>query len=211
MKKFDNTRRILDSGALAVVRAEPERVLEIARGILQGGIPVMEVSYTNASAARAIDLVHDKLGDAVLVGAGTVNNGPSAKDAIAHDAGFLYSPIFDQDVMNIANEYQVPYAPGCSTVTEIVQAMRAGATFIKYFPYGAILGPKVISVIKTPIPDIPLLESGAVTTDNIEEWLEAGVEVVGIGGALSHGSSDDIAGQARIIRQKIDVFRSKNK
>ncbi len=67
MKKFDLTKRILDSGALAVVRATPERVLEIAKGIVDGGIPVMEVSYTNADAPKAIDLVHDTLGDRILV------------------------------------------------------------------------------------------------------------------------------------------------
>ncbi|KRK74008.1 ketohydroxyglutarate aldolase [Lacticaseibacillus nasuensis] len=209
MKKFDLTKRILDSGALAVVRATPERVLEIAKGIVDGGIPVMEVSYTNADAPKAIDLVHDTLGDRILVGAGTVNNGATAKDAIAHGAGFLYSPMFDAEVMSLANEYQIPYAPGCTTVTEAMTALRAGATFIKYFPYGGILGPEVIKTIKTPIPDMPLLESGGVNAGNVADWFAAGVEVVGIGGALSKGTSADIAASAKKIRAAIDAFRAK--
>lgn len=208
MKKFENTKKILDSGALAVVRAKPERVLEIAKGIIKGGIPVMEISYTNADAPKSIDLVHEKLGNEILVGAGTVNNGPTAKDAISHGAGFIYSPIFDPDVIDLANEYQIPYAPGCTTVTEAMHAMRAGATFIKYFPYGGLLGPEVIRTIKTPFPDMPLLESGGVNADNVQSWFTAGVEVVGIGGALSKGNSDDIAGSAKAIRDKIDEVRS---
>lgn len=211
MKKFDLMKKILDSGALAVVRAKPERVLEIAESIVRGGIPVMEISYTNADAPQAIDLVHQHLGTSILVGAGTVNNSATAKDAIAHGAGFLYSPIFDRGVMSLANEYQIPYAPGCSTVTEAVEAMRAGATFIKYFPYGGLLGPDVIKTIKTPIPEMPLLESGGVDASNVRQWFEAGVEVVGIGSALSKGSKDTIEESARSIRKEIDAFRSTEK
>ena len=211
MKKFDLMKKILDSGALAVVRAKPERVLEIAESIVRGGIPVMEISYTNADAPQAIDLVHQHLGTSILVGAGTVNNSATAKDAIAHGAGFLYSPIFDRGVMSLANEYQIPYAPGCSTVTEAVEAMRAGATFIKYFPYGGLLGPDVIKTIKTPIPEMPLLESGGVDASNVRQWFEAGVEVVGIGSALSKGSKDTIEASARSIRKEIDQFRSTEK
>lgn len=210
MKKIENTKRILESGALAVVRATPERVLEIAEGILRGGVPVMEISYTNADAPKAIDAVHEKFGDQLLVGAGTVNNGATAKDAISHDAGFIYSPIFDSEVMSLANEYQIPYAPGCSTVTEAVHAIRAGATFIKYFPYGSLLGPEIIKTIKTPIPDLPMLESGGVNADNITDWFEAGVEVVGIGSALSKGTPEEIANNAAEIRAKIDDFRAAN-
>lgn len=114
--------------------------------------------------------------------------------------------MFDAEVMSLANEYQIPYAPGCTTVTEAMTALRAGATFIKYFPYGGILGPEVIKTIKTPIPDMPLLESGGVNAGNVADWFAAGVEVVGIGGALSKGTSADIAASAKKIRAAIDAF-----
>lgn len=201
------TNRILKSGALAVVRAQSGRVLEIAEGILNGGIDVMEISYTNLDAPQSIDAVHEKYGDKILVGAGTILDGPSAKDAISHDVGFIYSPIFDKDVAELCNQYQIPYAPGCTTVSEAVEAMRAGATFIKIFPYGGILGPDAIKTIKTPIPDMPVLESGGVNVDNVTEWFNAGVEVVGIGGALSKGSPVDIAKNALELRKKIDDFK----
>lgn len=207
MKKFDLTKRILDSGALAVVRATPSRVVEIAESIVKGGIDVMEVSYTYADAPEAIDAVHKTLGDQILVGAGTVLNAPTAKDAIAHGVGFIYSPMFDTDVASLCNEYQIPYAPGCTTVTEAVTAMRAGATFIKFFPYGGLLGSEVIKTIKTPIPYMPLLESGGVTVENVVDWFKAGVEVVGVGGALTKGSINQITANASEFRKKIDSFR----
>lgn len=209
MRKFDNMRRILDSCALAVVRAPKKRVLEVAQGISQGGIDVMEVSYTNNDAPLAIDLVHEKLGDKVLVGAGTVLDAPTARDAISHDAGFLYSPMFDKGVAEIANEYQIPYAAGCTTVTEAITAMRAGATFIKMFPYSGIEGPEVIKTIKTPIPWMPVLQSGSINVDNIHEWLDAGAEILGIGSALTKGTVEDIAQSALKIRQTIDNYYQK--
>lgn len=208
MRKLDLTKRIIDSCALAVVRAPKDRVLEVAEGIHKGGVDVMEVSYTNNDAPKAIDLVHEKLGDKVLVGAGTVLDAETARDAISHDAGFLYSPMFDQGVAEIANEYQIPYAAGCTTVTEAVTAMRAGATFIKMFPYSGIEGPSVVKTIKTPIPWMPVLQSGSVNAKNLTEWLDAGAEVLGIGSALNKGSVDDIAKNAAEIRKIITDYRS---
>lgn len=209
MKRLQIMNRIYQSGALAVVRADTERVLEIASGILKGHVDVMEVSYTNSSAPLAIDALHKKFDERILVGAGTVLDAPTAKDAISHGAAFIYSPIFDKEVAAICNQYQIPYAPGCTSVTEMVEAARFGASFIKVFPYGGIIGPDVISTIKTPLPDLPLLESGGVNGDNITDWLESGVDIVGIGGAFSKGSSDEIAKNAQDIRTKIDNFRQK--
>ncbi|MQS75158.1 ketohydroxyglutarate aldolase [Companilactobacillus halodurans] len=207
MKKLDYMNRIYDSGALAVVRADTKRVLEIAEGIVKGGVDVMEVSYTIDSAADSIIILRKKFGDKLLVGAGTVLDGETAKDAIKSGAQFIYSPMFDKEVARLCNQYQIPYAPGCTSVTEAVNALREGATFIKIFPYGGIVGPDLIKTIKTPIPYLPLIESGGVNTENIIDWLKAGTDIVGIGGALSKGNIDDIADNAKQFRNKIDEYR----
>lgn len=207
MKKLDYMNRIYDSGALAVVRASTDRVIEIAEGIVKGGVDVMEVSYTIDSAADSIKILKEKFGDKLLVGAGTVLDGETAKDAIKSGAQFIYSPMFDEEVAKLCNQYQIPYAPGCTSVTEAVNALRAGATFVKIFPYGGIVGPDLIKTMKTPIPYLPLIESGGVTVDNITDWLEAGTDIVGIGGALSKGTVDDIAQSAQQFRNKIDEYR----
>jgi 2-keto-3-deoxy-6-phosphogluconate aldolase len=61
MKKLDYMNRIYDSGALAVVRASTDRVIEIAEGIVKGGVDVMEVSYTIDSAANSIKILRKNL------------------------------------------------------------------------------------------------------------------------------------------------------
>lgn len=210
MQKADYTNRILDSCALAVVRAPKKRVVEVAEGIYKGGIPVMEISFTNNDALEAMDMVHEKLGDKVLIGGGTILDATTARLAIQHGAGFIYSPAFDQGVAEMANLYQVPYAAGCTTVTEALTALKAGVTFVKMFPYVGIIGPSVIKTIKTPTPWMPMLESGAVNAGNVGEWLDAGAEVLGIGGALNKGSVDDIAKNATEIRKAIDTWREQH-
>lgn len=210
MQKVDYTNRILDSCALAVVRAPKKRVVEVAEGIYKGGIPVMEISFTNNDALEAMDMVHEKLGDKVLIGGGTILDATTARLAIQHGAGFIYSPAFDQGVAEMANLYQVPYAAGCTTVTEALTALKAGVTFVKMFPYAGIIGSSVIKTIKTPTPWMPMLESGAVNAGNVGEWLDAGAEVLGIGGALNKGSVDDIAKNATEIRKAIDTWREQH-
>lgn len=207
MQLLNLTNRIINGCALAVVRAPKERVLEIAKGISKGGIDAMEISYTNNDAPEAIDLVHKELGDKVLVGAGTILDEKTAKNAIQHGASFLYAPTFDKKVAELANQYQIPYAAGCTTVSEAVQAMRAGVTFIKMFPYSGIEGPKVIKTIKTPIPWMPILQSGSVNAENISQWLDAGAEVLGIGSALTKGTVEEISESAAEIRLAINNWR----
>ncbi len=73
-------------------------------------------------------------------------------------------------------------------MTEIVEALEAGADMIKAFPTSSFIGPKVVSTIKTPMPQVPMLSSGGVTIDNVSDWLEAGVDCMGIGTLLSKGN-----------------------
>lgn len=208
MRKLNYTKKIYDSGALAIVRDKTDRILEIAEGITRGGINVIEVSYTNENAPEAIEKLRTKFNENLLVGAGTILDGETAKDAIAHGAQFIYSPMFDIQVSKLANQYQIPYAPGCTSVTEAVEALRAGATFIKIFPYGGIVGTDLIKTLKTPIPYLPLIESGGINIDNANKWLMAGADILGIGSTFSKGSVSEITEKARKIRNIIDNFRN---
>jgi 2-dehydro-3-deoxyphosphogluconate aldolase/(4S)-4-hydroxy-2-oxoglutarate aldolase len=89
-----------------------------------------------------------------------------------------------------------------------VEALSLGAAFIKAFPISDFYGEKLVKVFKTPIPDMPILASGGITLDNLHIWLENKVDVCGFGGLLTKGSSEDIAENAKKIREIIDNFRS---
>lgn len=210
MKKMNITKQMYETGALAIVRAETiERACEIAEGCMKGGVPVMEMSYTLNNAGDIIQGLSEKYGDKLCVGAGTVLDPETARHAILHDAKFIIAPNYNEDVAKMCNRYQIPYAPGCTTLTESIDALSSGAAFIKAFPISDFYGSKLVKVFKTPIPDMPILASGGINLDNLETWLENGVDVCGFGGLLTKGTTDEIAENAKKIHDIIANYRNK--
>lgn len=197
-----------DIGALAIVRTETfERADEIAKGCIAGGIPVMEMSFTLNNAGEIIQQLKEKYGVSLCVGAGTVLDSETARHAILKGADFIISPNYDLGVARICNRYQIPYAPGCTSFSEAVEALSSGAAFIKAFPISDFYGNQLVKVFKTPVPDMPILASGGITLDNLEEWLKNGVDVCGFGSLLTNGTSKDIEYNAKKIAEIIKNYR----
>ena len=117
------------------------------------------------------------------------------------------APNFDKDVQIMANLYQIPYGPGCSTYTEMLEALKAGASYIKAFPISNYYGPDLAKVFKVPCPQIPILASGGVNAGNVAEWVKNGADVLGVGGLLTKGSAGDIAKNARMLREALTAAR----
>lgn len=130
MKKVQVTKNLYDIGALAIVRTDShERACEIAQGCIDGGIPVMEMSYTLNNAGMIISYVQEEFGDRLCLGAGTVLDSETARHAIISGAQFIIAPNFNKEVAKTCNRYQIPYAPGCTSFTEAVEALEWGAAF----------------------------------------------------------------------------------
>jgi len=210
IKKATITVKMNEIGAFAVVRGTVARTLEIAEGLKKGGIPCMEISFTNNDAGEAIKAVKEKYGDDMIVGAGTVLDAQTARIAILSGADFIISCNGDEDVAKLCNRYQIPYGPGCTTVTEAINGLTWGAAFIKAFPISNFYGPKLAKIFKTPTPFMPIMASGGITLDNITEWLQNGVDFLGMGGLLTNGTVDEIAANAAKVREIIDTFRAGN-
>lgn len=210
MLKAETTLRIYETGLMAVVRVDTvERGIEVAKGCLAGGIDIMEISYTNNNAGEVIKGIKAELGEKMLVGAGTVLESTTARLAIMDGAEFIIAPTYDQGVQEICNLYQIPYAPGCTSYSEMMEALKNGAAFVKAFPISNYYGPSMAKVIKVPVPNTPVLASGGATLDNLHEWFENGVDCVGLGGLLTTGTSEDIAENARKLRSIVQEVRSK--
>lgn len=192
---------------MAIVRVETnDRAFEIADGLIEGGIPCMEISFTSPNAMDLIKALKEKYQDQLLVGAGTVLDSETARLAILVGAEFIIAPNYVQSVAKICNQYRIPYMPGCTTVSEMVVAMEAGASMIKAFPISNFYGYELVKVLKTPLPYMPIMASGGVTISTIKDWMNAGVDCIGFGGLLTKGSSNEIAKNASLIRQEIDKY-----
>lgn len=208
MQKATTTKWIADTGAMAIVRAETiERSCEIAQGCLDGGIDCLEISFTNSNAAEIIRALRIKFKDRLCVGAGTVLDSETARIAVLAGAQFVIAPNLDEGTAVICNRYQIPYAPGCTSVTEAVKGLECGAAFIKAFPISDFYGSRLISVFKTPIPFMPILASGGITLDNLSTYVKNGADCCGFGGLLTKGSAADITANAKKIKTIIEETR----
>ncbi|MEH6305796.1 bifunctional 4-hydroxy-2-oxoglutarate aldolase/2-dehydro-3-deoxy-phosphogluconate aldolase [Olivibacter sp. CPCC 100613] len=167
---------------VAIIRgAKPDDVLYIAEALYKGGIRLVEITMNSAEPLATIERVSDQLGDKLTIGAGTVLDGDTAKDAIKAGARFVLSPIVDKEVIEVTKRLDRVSIPGAYTATEIYQAYKIGADIIKVFP---ATSPSYLKDIAGPLPQIPLLPTGGVTLDNIADFKKAGAIGFGIGSSL---------------------------
>lgn len=185
MKKIDSFIKLEQAGVIAVVRSDsPEQGKQACEALLKGGIKGLEITFTLPQADQVIaELTAENKDNTVIIGAGTVLDAVTARLAIMAGAEFIVSPTFDQATAELCNLYQVPYLPGCMTITEIKEAMKAGADIVKLFP-GSAYGPAIISAFKAPLPQMNIMPTGGVSLDNLQEWFRAGVITVGVGSNL---------------------------
>ncbi|AVQ28625.1 bifunctional 2-keto-4-hydroxyglutarate aldolase/2-keto-3-deoxy-6-phosphogluconate aldolase [Fusobacterium ulcerans] len=210
LKKSKILKKITDIGIVAVVRSETiEEGIRISKACVEGGIPAIEVTYTVPGATEVIKALKEQFtSDELVIGAGTVLDAATARIAILAGSEFIVSPAFDEETAKLCNLYQVPYMPGCMTITEITKAMQYGADIVKLFP-GSAFGPSFVKAVKAPLPQANIMPTGGVSLENIDEWFKNGVVAVGAGGKLASGSSEDIITTAKAFVEKIKEIRNK--
>ncbi|WP_423735274.1 bifunctional 4-hydroxy-2-oxoglutarate aldolase/2-dehydro-3-deoxy-phosphogluconate aldolase [Chitinophaga caseinilytica] len=173
---------ILEHRIIAIVRGvKPENVLPLAEAMYAGGIRLLEVTMNSEDPLHVIREVSAKMGDRMIIGAGTVLEAPTAREAAAAGAKFILSPILEPSVIETARELGIVCIPGAYTATEVYAAWKQGADMIKVFP---ATSPAYIRDISAPLPKMHLLPTGGITPDNIGEFRKAGAAGFGIGSAL---------------------------
>ncbi|MFQ7236597.1 MAG: bifunctional 2-keto-4-hydroxyglutarate aldolase/2-keto-3-deoxy-6-phosphogluconate aldolase [Enterococcus hulanensis] len=203
MKRMEILSRLEKAGVIAVVRGKDQtEAIKASHAIIAGGVKGIEVTFTVPNAQAAIqELAETYQGQDVVIGAGTVLDAVTARLAIMAGAEFVVSPSFDSKTAELCNLYQVPYLPGCMTITEMQQALKSGADIIKLFP-GSVSGPSMVSAVKAPLPQINLMPTGGVNLENMETWFKAGVVAVGVGGnLLAPAAVGDFAKVTEIAQQ----------
>ena len=181
----DRLERLLDSGVVAVIRgADADTVVDIARAVHAGGVTAVEVTADTPGVMDLIAEVTAALAEEdVIVGAGTILDGETARSAILAGAEFVVSPSVSTDAIEVCNRYGVPVAPGAATPTEAVTAYEAGADIVKVFPASS-LGVGYVKSLTGPLGHIPLLPTGGVDAVNAGDFIDAGAAAVGVGSAL---------------------------
>ncbi|MDR6121465.1 2-dehydro-3-deoxyphosphogluconate aldolase/(4S)-4-hydroxy-2-oxoglutarate aldolase [Bacillus sp. SLBN-46] len=213
VKKFTILNKISNCGVVAVVRADSkEEAIKISEACVKGGLTGIELTFTVQGADEVIKelaAVYQDNKD-VVIGAGTVLDATTARIAILAGAQFVVSPSFDLETAKLCNLYQIPYMPGCMTITEMKHALEAGVDIVKLFP-GNAFGPDFVKAVKGPLPQVNLMPTGGVDLENVGQWIKNGCVAVGVGGNLvapaKTGDFAKITEYAREYVKKVQIAR----
>ncbi|WP_029109786.1 bifunctional 4-hydroxy-2-oxoglutarate aldolase/2-dehydro-3-deoxy-phosphogluconate aldolase [Mycobacterium sp. URHD0025] len=153
---------------LATVR-DPDHVDAIGDGLVNGGLPVVEVALRGEYGLAAIRRLAAR-GD-LLVGAGTVRSGAQARDAIEAGARFVVSPGLDPEVVRCVEQAGLAVIPGVLTPTEVETAARLGLRRVKLFPAAVIDASALLSAYAAVFPEMLFMPSAGVTAASMADFL----------------------------------------
>lgn len=209
MNSAEIVRRIKNLGIVPIVRTlDAESAVRSVEAICEGGIPCAEITMTVDGALKALEKIADRMGDKILLGAGTVLDPETARACILAGAQFLVTPCLNLGTIELARRYSKPVFPGALTPTEIVAAWQAGADAVKIFPASAVGGAKYIKALRGPFPQIEFVPTGGVNLDTVVEFLLAGCCAVGVGSELID-SQTVAAGKYDVFVERARQFRAK--
>ena len=165
-----------------IVIEKEEQAVPLAKALVKGGLPVLEVTFRTKAAAAAIAAIRREVPEAV-VGAGTLLTAQMVKDAKSAGAVFGVAPGFDPVVMAAAKAEGLPMCPGIATASELSQALTAGCKMVKFFPAEAAGGVKMIKNLLGAFrfTGVRFMPTGGVNLSNVADYL-AVPEIVCCGG-----------------------------
>ncbi|NDI33977.1 bifunctional 4-hydroxy-2-oxoglutarate aldolase/2-dehydro-3-deoxy-phosphogluconate aldolase [Chengkuizengella sediminis] len=172
-----------------------EKIIAILRGysieeatltvdaLIEGGIRFLEVTMNTEGALKMVHQWRKAYAHRAYIGTGTVLDESMAKEVIQVGAQFIITPSLDERVVEVALKNGVDIWPGTFTPSEIVRASKLGVEAVKIFPLASI-GISYLKEIQGPLSHIPMIATGGVTLENIQEYFKAGATAVGIGSSL---------------------------
>lgn len=171
-----------------------------AQAMYDGGARCLEVTMTTPGVLEAVEAISTHFKGRMHVAVGTVLDAAAAREVILHGADIIVNPCVIDDVMDLANRYQVAVFSGAFTATEVFAAMRKGATAVKIFP-GALGGPKYLTNLKMVFPEVNLIPSGGITEQNAAEFIRCGACAVSGARTFMNFEKIEAEGLSWITRQ----------
>ena len=153
-----------------VVVEDLDHAVPIAQALVAGGLPVIELTLRTPVALDAIERIANEVPE-IYLGAGTIVDPGQAKQAAAAGAQFLVSPGSTRTILNAMTDTGLPHLPGVATVSEIMTALEAGYTELKFFPAEAAGGAPYLKSVGSPIPAARFCPTGGVSTGNAARYL----------------------------------------
>jgi len=200
----------------ALVLENADQAEPLGHALLDGGLPVVEVTLRTPTALKALKTMAEI--PELLVGAGTVLNITQAQQAVEAGAKFIVSPGMNPQLINWCQDQKVLILPGAVTSTEIMLAVNLGLTCVKFFPCQPMGGLPVLRALQGPFPTMRFMPTGGITRANMADYLTFS-PTVAVGGTwmvrqewLAGERYDIIADAcAETVQGVVDVRRGKAK
>ena len=168
---------VLSDSVLDVVPVMPVVVLDelahavpVARALVAGGLPAIELTLRTPVALDAIRAIAAEVPE-ILIGAGTITTPAHAKQALEAGAQFLVSPGTTPSLLHAMQDTGLPFLPGTATVSEALAALEAGCTEMKFFPAAASGGTAYLKAVASPVPAARFCPTGGITLGSAPSYL----------------------------------------
>lgn len=145
-------------------------VRPLMSALCEGGLPAAEITFRTECGAAALEEARREFPE-MLIGAGTVIGEDQARRAYDCGAMFIVGPGWSDKVAAFCAARGLAYIPGCVTPTEIMRAVSAGLSAVKFFPASAFGGLKTIRALSAPFPGVRFMPTGGIGEDNLAEYL----------------------------------------
>ena len=185
-----------------MVLHDVEHAVPVARALVAGGLPVIELTLRTPVALEAVERIAAEVPE-ILVGAGTIVAPRQAKEAADAGAQFLVSPGSTPSLLAAMDDTGLPSLPGVATVSEVLDLLERGWREMKFFPAEASGGQGFLKAVSSPVPAARFCPTGGISPDNAPGYL-ALPNVGCVGGswitpadALEAGDWDRVADLAR--------------
>ena len=164
-------KKVQSIGVVPVIKLNnPDRdAVPLAKALIDGGVPVAEVTFRAAGAAKAIKAMHDAYPE-MLVGAGTVLTTDQVDEAMAASAQFIVTPGMDPEIVAYCKKVGVQIFPGCTTPTDYHTAYKFGLEVLKFFPAEQSGGIAKIKAMSAPFPMFKVMPTGGISLKNLADY-----------------------------------------
>ena len=209
--------RVAQLGVIPVIAIEKaDAAIQLADALLQGGLPVVEITFRTAAAAEVIRKIAQERPQ-LVVGAGTVLTTANLEAAKASGATFAVAPGLNPQIVKQAQAMGLPFVPGVATPTDIEQGLALGCKLLKFFPSEALGGVAMIEALSAPYKHtgVRFVPTGGVNTGNLESYLKLDT-VAAVGGTwiakkedLQAGKWDDIRSRCKAALEIVAKARAR--
>lgn len=182
-QKQQRTEEILRAAPVVPVMVieDVKQAVPLARALVKGGLPVLEITLRTASALDSIRAIIAEA-EGAIVGAGTVLTPGQLDMVVAAGCAFAVSPGSSPDLLRAADQVDMPLLPGGVTATEVMTLLERGYHIQKFFPAEPAGGTAYLSSLAQPIPQVKFCPTGGITPALAPSYLKL-PNVITLGGS----------------------------